>query len=679
MSMELRKQVHIIAALVSLVFTTGSAQDADTMRVAVRRDSVVFVYHTAHLPPAHGFNIYRRDSPQGEERKLNDDPVKGAAFGGEFRTIMGERFQELQGAFKQSNASEILIALRSSPIDARLYTFAYPEAARALGRVFVDRSAPIGRRVTYRIAVTDPFGTETGRSLQTTVNLDPESPQAPSAISVSNRDDLVTLSWRYSVPGAGRDDKVVRFDVLRILPGPGGEERLNRTMVLRNEASDLQSFLFRVQATGVEERIVVRAIDISGQTGPSSPVLSFSVRDTVPPSVPFEVEVTLLPDATTEITWPVTVESDGVGYHVYRAASVSGDAPLQRLTHEPLPLLQTVYRDTTIPAGRGTWFYRVSTLDRSGNESKPSNAAMAMIEDKTPPGTPHSVSAEYLQDKSVRLRWQSPPLPRDFQTFIIMRRKFDRGAPELPARINVENVTALQFIDPGEPDAGFQEGTTYRYFISSADSTRNISDSAFVDIAVPRTTAPGPPSGVGIRNENGIRAVVIWSSPSVPGIARYTINRQEPGRRDTVRFIVDGTKREYRDETVHKGARYVYWVTQSDSAGNESTPSAADTVVIRGFNPPRAVRNIRADVVDRGVLVRWEPVPDSIVGYRVFRSTIATGVFEPVTPEFVNGTDWLDQNGKEGTWYRVQAYDPSGNVSAPGSPAQAMDFRRRDR
>ncbi len=51
-----------------------------------------------------------------------------------------------------------------------------------------------------------------------------------------------------------------------------------------------------------------------------------------------------------------------------------------------------------------------------------------------------------------------------------------------------------------------------------------------------------------------------------------------------------------------------------------------EPILMRDFAPPLSVRNVNARFRGNGVLVRWEPsTAGDLVGYRVFRSTIATG------------------------------------------------------
>jgi hypothetical protein len=96
-------------------------------------------------------------------------------------------------------------------------------------------------------------------------------------------------------------------------------------------------------------------------------------RDTFPPSVPrglIAVAVTI-PDSNAppemDLSWSINVETDLAGYRVYR--SEQPDTPGHLLT--PDLLLSPAYRDTSVQPGHRYW-YSVSAVDRSGNESEPS-------------------------------------------------------------------------------------------------------------------------------------------------------------------------------------------------------------------------------------------------------------------------------------------------------------------
>ena len=78
--------------------------------------------------------------------------------------------------------------------------------------------------------------------------------------------------------------------------------------------------------------------------------------------------------AYVELSWAISSEGDLAGYYVYR--SDSEDTPGDRINSEILP--SPAFRDISIVPGK-RYFYRVSAVDRAGNESPKSSAVQTEI------------------------------------------------------------------------------------------------------------------------------------------------------------------------------------------------------------------------------------------------------------------------------------------------------------
>ena len=105
-----------------------------------------------------------------------------------------------------------------------------------------------------------------------------------------------------------------------------------------------------------------------------SPLAIVTPKDTFPPAAPQNVVAAVQPGTTpgsaaVELSWSINVESDLAGYRVYRSQQ-DGERGLL-LTPELLP--SPAYRDNSAQSGQGYW-YTVTAVDRSGNESAPSLA-----------------------------------------------------------------------------------------------------------------------------------------------------------------------------------------------------------------------------------------------------------------------------------------------------------------
>jgi fibronectin type 3 domain-containing protein len=102
-------------------------------------------------------------------------------------------------------------------------------------------------------------------------------------------------------------------------------------------------------------------------------------RDIFPPATPTDLEVAVVPSspqtpASAELSWGIGTEEDLAGYFVYRNDSEA--TPGVRVNPEILP--SPAFRDISVEPGK-RYYYRVSALDRSGNESPMSAAVVADI------------------------------------------------------------------------------------------------------------------------------------------------------------------------------------------------------------------------------------------------------------------------------------------------------------
>jgi fibronectin type 3 domain-containing protein len=87
-------------------------------------------------------------------------------------------------------------------------------------------------------------------------------------------------------------------------------------------------------------------------------------QDRFPPAVPAEV-VALAEAGRIRLVWKSVDADDLAGYIVYRR---TGNGSFERVTAQPLATPE--YIDTAVTAGQ-TYGYRVTAIDKTGNESDP--------------------------------------------------------------------------------------------------------------------------------------------------------------------------------------------------------------------------------------------------------------------------------------------------------------------
>jgi fibronectin type 3 domain-containing protein len=646
------------------------------LRVAVAGDSA-YVYHTKRLPTGHGFHLYRADEDGNDEQRLTDRPVRGIQRPSQLPVALGARYDWLEERYDEDSPAGVYYTMRGDWTTGLFAAFLDPDIARALGLLNVDDAAPVGDEVTYRVEFVDDRGEPTGEELTKTVLLEPTPAPTPQALEAEHEERRVTLSWTYPTSTREDDDKVIRFDVYRVV-GEDEAQRVNGDeVILRNAAETDFSYSFSVPRTGREETFFVAAVDITGRIVARSEPLTYRVTDNVPPSPVGGVEVYDGESGKAQVTWSMHPAPDLAGYHLYRAPRL--EAEFKRITEDRLGPLETSYLDTTV-VGRTTYHYRVTAIDSAGNESEKSNAAMAQVVDHEPPPSPTNLDATFEPANDggrVRLQWSAADIPEDLRTFQVLRRRLGESTgPTSYGQAHTDPVLDTTFVDGGLGKASeFAEGAYYRYAVVALDSARNVSDSTFTRIQIPDRISPAPPAEVQALNEDGVRALVKWSPSTNLDVTAYRVYRRVDDGPDTLWTEVAGDVQQVPDRDAEPGRQYRYAVSAVDSLDNEGNRSDPATIEMRDFDAPAAVRNVQAQVQEEeGVRIRWETVSaNDMTGYQVYRSTtIPTGIYEPVNEDLVAEPPFSDAEGEADMWYRVRAVDSSGNESRPSQPARAV-------
>lgn len=640
------------------------AQQAELIPV-VAPSGGVYIYHTALTPYGAEVHIARQRPGDTTWVRLTDTPLRTVASGQALQNTLGPTYDVISTHLGIEQPTRLLARLRSNRVVASLASFTYPEVADALGRRVLDPSAQVGQAVRYRLKIFRETGEPEGISIETEVLLQVPVLPAPQNLSATHEDDRVTLRWTYPANQQAQD-RVYHFALYRVLSDGSRVPFLDRS-VARNDADDTYEVIFRVPEVGVEEHMVLVPIHMTGEPGPAAD-LHYTITDTEPPAALTNVLANLTSDSLTtwvEVSWLVAPEADAQGYHVYRRTTLDQQVPPTRLTTEPLDLLTTFFRDSTL-VERSTYYYEVTVLDEGGNESTPSPWSEVYIPDTQPPPPVLALSADVQADGSVQVRWTVATPAPDLRMYSLLR-----GRTDLPGYrvLTPEGYQQTAFTDTGFEGSGLQSGVRYRYGLVVVDDANNASDTTFTWLRYPDTTPPDPPVFVHAEVDANLRAQVRWDPSPSPDAVAYIVQRARLNRPlatiDTLRIS------QWTDDAVVAGETYVYAVAALDSLGNRG-PATTDTLLVLDATPPRVVRNVRAVVNSGQTEVMWEPVPaHDLAGYRLFRAPIQTGVFEPVTDALLTETSYVDPDGAAGFWYIVRAVDTSQNMSRASVKAQA--------
>jgi len=210
---------------------------------------------------------------------------------------------------------------------------------------------------TIKVRVTDGAG-NTGTEYTQDYVLDTQAPDAPSApdlasdsdSGISNTDSLTNIAWPTFTGTAEA------LSMVTLSSSADGVIGTTRTNGLGNwsitPASDLSEGAHRLH---------VAATDAAGNTGAASPVLGI-VIDVTAPAAPSNL-VAISGDKQNELSWTAGRETDLASYIIYSNTLGNPASPLKVLTAPA-----ETYTHTGLINGI-TYFYRVTAIDRAGNES----------------------------------------------------------------------------------------------------------------------------------------------------------------------------------------------------------------------------------------------------------------------------------------------------------------------
>jgi hypothetical protein len=257
-------------------------------------------------------------------------------------------------------------------------------------------AATAGARLVYEDS--PPFHTSDGRSLRldyavVTEGLTAKSemsnivsivpidvPAPPEAVTATAKPEGVVLAWSAPQKAMTGNEKprIVGYNIYRSPKGQPAEELatpLNTAPVSQTTYTDTPPY-------GAHQ-YVVTAIASTGlpriESDPSAPATA-EFKDLLAPPPPTGLTA-LVETKAVRLVWDAVDAPDLAGYRIYRTEG-TGEKELKVVGKNSLvvqpPLTQTNYTDTGVRPGI-SYFYEVTSVDKSGNESKPAKTDWVLV------------------------------------------------------------------------------------------------------------------------------------------------------------------------------------------------------------------------------------------------------------------------------------------------------------
>ncbi|QRK07426.1 glycoside hydrolase family 9 protein [Archangium violaceum] len=214
--------------------------------------------------------------------------------------------------------------------------------------------------------------------------------------------------------------------------------------------------------------------------------------DTIPPASPVGLLAAASNPSRLNLQWSANTEPDLASYNLYRSTT-SGFTP-SASNRIATGLTTTAYADTGLSAST-TYYYKLTAVDTSGNESSASSQASATTSapDSVPPAAPTSLSATAASSSQIQLTWAANA-EADLKGYNLYRSTTSGFTPSASNRI-ASGITAASY-----SDSGLNASTTYYYKLTAVDTSGNESSASSQASA---TTQQAPASSLSVQYRDG--------------------------------------------------------------------------------------------------------------------------------------------------------------------------------
>ncbi|MFF4957839.1 fibronectin type III domain-containing protein [Streptomyces sp. NPDC001222] len=454
--------------------------------------------------------------------------------------------------------------------------------------------------------------------------------------------------------------------------------------------------------------------------------LAPTTPDRTAPLVPVSVKASR-GDGRATVSWARNAEADLAGYRVYRSTSTPVPTDTAHRVSGSGLLTGTTFTSTGLHNGTKYWF-AVTAVDRSGNQSRPSANVSAVPADTTPPRAPDQLGADGYGDIDLNgngvpdpaddlgenhLSW-GPSWDDDYSTrdSFAGYHVYRATAPGGPwTRIRSADARVVQ--DNAYADKDAPIGITAYYRVTAVDTAGNES--------APATTEPGeyarniasalrpdtglypPQQPTGVKGDlSDGNAVLDWADNPVGSPVHgltdgYQVQSASSASGPWTLRAGTGaplTVSQFTDTTLPEGGTRYYRVRAVGKAVDADTPRAysawtdplaVDRPVPPDTTPPTAPAAPEVTAPDGGTTATltwttdgWPGYEQDFAGYQVTRGSAPDGPFTdsgsprtpqcagvPGTEEQVRCTLTDGPIAADATpYYRVVAVDQAGNRSS---------------
>ena len=610
-----RKKIALAAISCLMMFPAALVSAQHVVRAACSKENPAEVrvkWFVEELYNKEGFNVYRKEPGAGDWIKVSKSPVLKQE-GIDPQALNADK--ELPSFVEAINQSFPRPIPEMMKLFILLKTMQSEPFARFMGITMRDGSAQAQKNYTYKVTrLKNGKEEEVGISNEVTGGTyKPEPP--PQAFKIEVKKKNTEMTWQLE------PERLYAFNVYRgVTSSANAMSKLNQRPILIFDSPDETGNMVKPGSYYTDENVQegktyyyrLTGLDVFGSESESSPVMQTAFADSTPPP-PVDALKAKGNDKVL-LNWIAPQAEDLKGYNIYISSKAEG--PFKKLNEQTVTSASFEHA----PGKKGVYFYKVTAVDLSANESA-GQIAVAEIEDTEPPLPPANLKA-VADTGEVRVSWDATP-SADFWAYYVLRAA-NEDKPSNYVRVNSEPLRVTNFIDKMPKEA---DNKTFYRVIAMDSSALESAPSETVEARIPDVTSPPPPFIKIVETELG-KNTIHWMPSLCNDLAGYNIYRAPS--EDTSKFtllnaaLLDKTVKSFEDAKVEEGKSYYYKILAVDGAGNISASSNLYSAVskqnVQSAAPPQ---NVAAGYNDRKkeVTVKWKiTTSEGLKGVMVYRS-----------------------------------------------------------
>ncbi len=403
---------------------------------------------------------------------------------------------------------------------------------------YMDRSLKNGDKATYYIRKIDMFSKEGAPSRKFIGHKETLFKLPPSVknIFIKSNDKKIIVRWE-------KNYNIIGYNLYRSTIYQGAFVKINKKPIKREVYFD-KNF-----KTGENYYYYVTAVNMHGESKPSLKILTYA-QDTTPPSKPqkltFKVEAGVV-----SLKWKSVKSNDIVGFRLY--VSMSENASEWALVNKDLIKTNSFKHERSKTLSRFNYYYRITSVDKTYNESFPSNIVKVKLPDVTLPNQPSIMVYRAYTDK-ITLEWNKI-MVYDLSHYNVYR-KVDKKFQKLNKKPIINSI----FIDK-KPIDGINEYVIVAVDKSGNESLRKNSrkisliDNKPVKITNFKLT----------KTKKGVMASFSCTDKDYAGFKLFKSSGKIPKYYNVSNFVKG---KSFEDRQVSKKGTYFYMIKAYDKAGN---------------------------------------------------------------------------------------------------------------